>query len=69
MPDDSCGLSIHPPTWNGFYHRARHTAPYGTGKDALFKPLSDEDVKFYTGKVRPCDCVFFFRGRAHTPWK
>ena len=29
-------------------------APYGTGKDALFKPLSDEDVKFYTGKVRPC---------------
>ena len=27
-------------------------APYGTGKDALFKPLNDEDVKFYTGKVK-----------------
>lgn len=28
------------------------TAPYGTGDKALFKPLNDDDVKFYTGKVR-----------------
>eukprot|EP00624_Nannochloropsis_granulata_P005426 evm.model.NODE_38444_length_19080_cov_24.654350.2 len=26
-------------------------SPYGTGENALFKPLNDDDVKFYTSKV------------------
>jgi hypothetical protein len=37
-----------PISWHAFTFP---TAPYGTGKDALFKPLNAEDVKFYTGKV------------------
>ena len=39
---------LHHPTHS---HLTYPTAPYGTGKDALFKPLNEEDVKFYTGKV------------------